>query len=81
MAKVKPNKNESLPTAFLGGFVFHENKKFGTCVSKIIKSSEEVTSSLFAAVSKEIVYSISNIPNCCVLIIKYRKQIKKTISK
>lgn len=46
------------------------------------KSSEEVTSSLLAAVSKEIVYGISNIPNCCILIIiKYRKQIKKTISK
>ena len=47
------------------------------------KSSEEVTSSLLAAVSKEIVYSISKIPNCCILIIKYlikyRKQIKKTI--
>ena len=45
------------------------------------KSSEEVTSSLLTAVSKEIVYSISNVPNCYILIIKYRKQIKKTISK
>ena len=45
------------------------------------KNSEEVTSSLLAAVSKEIVYSISNVPKCCILIIKYRKQIKKTISK
>ena len=46
----------SLPTAFpKAALLFHENKKFGTCVSKIIKSLEEVTSSLLTAASKEIV--------------------------
>ena len=36
------------------------------------KSSEEVTSSLLVAVSKEIVYSISNVPNCCIFITNYK---------
>ena len=72
MAKVKPNKNRKFADSVSkGGFAFHENKKFGTCVSEIIKSSGEATSSLLVAVSKEIVYSISNVPNCCIFIIKY----------